>query len=143
MESRTLRRLIQFGIGVGGYQGVVRVPRRVFQILLPEAPTPERCVECFHLDRTRLEFIAERKVRRRLDRRWQRRDHWSRFAGASSPTNSTPDWLSPDGFVRAAHEWRLRWPPRRCGDRPQREATPPRLASLPRFRHGMARLMPG
>ena len=40
------------------------MPRRVFQILLPEAPTPERCLEAYHLDRTRLELIAERKVRR-------------------------------------------------------------------------------
>jgi hypothetical protein len=44
---------------------VVRVSRRVFQILLPEAPTPERCLEAYHLHRTRLELIAERKVRRR------------------------------------------------------------------------------
>jgi hypothetical protein len=46
-------------------EGVVRVSRRVFQILLPEAPTPERCLEAYHLHRTRLELIAERKVRRR------------------------------------------------------------------------------
>jgi hypothetical protein len=52
-------------IGVGEYEGVVRVSRRVFQILLPEAPTPERCLEAYHLYRTRLELIAERKVRRR------------------------------------------------------------------------------
>jgi hypothetical protein len=37
----------------------------VFQILLPEAPTPERCLEAYYLHRTRLELIAERKVRRR------------------------------------------------------------------------------
>jgi hypothetical protein len=43
----------------------VRVSRRVFQILLPEAPTPERCLEAYYLHRTRLELIAERKVRRR------------------------------------------------------------------------------
>jgi hypothetical protein len=43
----------------------LRVSRRVFQILLPEAPTPERCLEAYHLHRTRLELIAERKVRRR------------------------------------------------------------------------------
>jgi len=35
----------------------------VFQILLPETPTPERCLEAYHLHRTRLELIAERKVR--------------------------------------------------------------------------------
>jgi hypothetical protein len=56
--------VVEFGIGVGEYEGVVRVSRRVFQILLPEAPTPERCLEAYHLLRTRLELIAERKVRR-------------------------------------------------------------------------------
>jgi hypothetical protein len=35
--------VVEFGIGVGEYEGVVRVSRGVFQILLPEAPTPERC----------------------------------------------------------------------------------------------------
>ena len=59
------RSVVEFGIGVGEYEGVVRVSRRVFQIQLPEAPTPERCLEAYHLHRTRLEFIAERKVRRR------------------------------------------------------------------------------
>jgi hypothetical protein len=31
------RSVVEFGIGVGEYEGVVRVPRRVFQILLPQA----------------------------------------------------------------------------------------------------------
>jgi Protein of unknown function (DUF1488) len=59
------RSVVEFSIGVGEYEGVVRVSRRVFQILLPEAPTPERCLEAYHLHRTRLELIAERKVRQR------------------------------------------------------------------------------
>jgi len=59
------RNTVEFGIGVGEYEGVVRVSRRVFQILLLEALTPERCLEAYHLHRTRLELIAERKVRRR------------------------------------------------------------------------------
>ena len=59
------RNAVEFGIGVGEYEGVVRVSRRVFQILLPEAPTPERCLEAYHLHRTRLELIAEQKLRRR------------------------------------------------------------------------------
>jgi hypothetical protein len=59
------RNTVEFGIGVGEYEGVVRISRRVFQILLPEPPTPERCLEAYHLHRTRLELIAERKVRRR------------------------------------------------------------------------------
>jgi hypothetical protein len=59
------RSVVEFGIGVGEYDGVVRVSRRVFQNLLPGAPSPERCLETYHLHRTRLELIAERKVRRR------------------------------------------------------------------------------
>ena len=59
------RNTVEFGIGVAEYEGVVRVSRRVFQILLSERPTPERCLECFHLNRTRLELIGERKLRRR------------------------------------------------------------------------------
>ena len=59
------RSAVEFGIGVGEYEGVVRVGRRVFQALLGQAPTPERCLEAYHLHRTRLELIAERKVRRR------------------------------------------------------------------------------
>ena len=44
---------------------MVGVPRRVFQRLLPERPTPERCVEAYLLQRTQFESIAERKLRRR------------------------------------------------------------------------------
>jgi hypothetical protein len=42
------------------------VPRRVLQRLLPERPTPERCVEAYYLQRTRFERVAERKLRWRL-----------------------------------------------------------------------------
>ena len=56
---------VEFGVETGEYQGVVRVPRRVFQRLLPDRPTPERCVEAYYLQRTRFESIAERKLRRR------------------------------------------------------------------------------
>jgi hypothetical protein len=56
---------VEFGVEIGEYHGVVRVPRRVFQRLLPERPTPERCVEAYYLQRTRFESIAERKLRRR------------------------------------------------------------------------------
>jgi hypothetical protein len=59
------RNTVEFGIGVGEYDGAVRVSRRVFQILLPEDRTPERCLEAYHMHRTRLELIAERKVRRK------------------------------------------------------------------------------
>ena len=59
------RQAVEFGVEIGEYRGVVRVPRRVFQRLLPERPTPERCVEAYYLQRTRFESIAERKLRRR------------------------------------------------------------------------------
>jgi hypothetical protein len=59
------RPAVEFSIGVGEYEGVVSVGRRVFQALLDQSPTPERCVEAYYVHRTRLELIAERKVRRR------------------------------------------------------------------------------
>jgi len=59
------RQAVEFGVEIGEYRGVVRVPRRVFQRLLPQRPTPERCLEAYYLQRTRFERIAERKLRRR------------------------------------------------------------------------------
>ena len=59
------RQAVEFGVEIGDYQGVVRVPRRVFQRVLPERSTPERCVEAYYLQRTRFESIAERKLHRR------------------------------------------------------------------------------
>jgi hypothetical protein len=56
---------VEFGVSVGEFEGVVRVPRRTFQHMLPERPSPEKCIEAYHLNRTRLERIAERKLRRR------------------------------------------------------------------------------
>ena len=59
------RQAVEFGVEIGEYHGVVRLPRRVFQRLLPERPTPERCVEAYYLQRTCFERVAERKLRRR------------------------------------------------------------------------------
>src|SRR5258705_10200898 len=55
------RQAVEFGIGIGEYEGVARVPRWVFQRLLDGAVTPERCLEAYHLQRTRF----ERKLRNR------------------------------------------------------------------------------
>ena len=55
---------VEFGVEIGEYRGMVRVPRRVFQRLLPERPTPERCIEAYYLQRIRFERITERKLRR-------------------------------------------------------------------------------
>ena len=63
--GNTERQAAEFGVEIGKYRGVVRVPRRVFQRLLPERPSPERCVEAYSLQRTRFESMAERKLRRR------------------------------------------------------------------------------
>ena len=35
------RQSVEFGVEIGEYWGVIRVPRRVFQRLLPERPTPD------------------------------------------------------------------------------------------------------
>lgn len=59
------RQAVEFGVGVGEYDGVVRVPRQVFRRFLDGAVTPGRCVEAYHLQRTRFERIAERKLRNR------------------------------------------------------------------------------
>jgi hypothetical protein len=59
------RQAVEFGVAIGEYAGVVRLPRRVFQRLVPDRPTPERCLAAYHLQRTRFEQIAERKLRRR------------------------------------------------------------------------------
>jgi hypothetical protein len=56
---------VEFSVILGEYECTVAVSRRVFQHLLDQSPTPERCMEAFHLQRTRFELIVERKLRRR------------------------------------------------------------------------------
>jgi hypothetical protein len=56
---------VEFSVVLGPYEGTVRIGRRVFQGLLDQRPTLEACVEAYHLQRTRFEMIAERKLRRR------------------------------------------------------------------------------
>ena len=99
------RAVVEFGIGVGEYDGVVRVSRRVFQILLSEALTPERCLEAYHLHRTRLELIAERKVRRRQltdDGNVEITGAAQRPPGSSS--QRTPCWRKGDSNCRSRRE---------------------------------------
>jgi Protein of unknown function (DUF1488) len=59
------REAVEFSVILRPYEGTVRIGRRVFQRLLDQSPTPERCVEAFYLQRTRFELIVERKIRRR------------------------------------------------------------------------------
>lgn len=58
-------RAVEFGVAIGEYRGVVRVPRRVFQGLLQYAVTPQSCIEAFHLHRSEFERAAEIKLRAR------------------------------------------------------------------------------
>src|SRR6266567_6238906 len=59
------REAVEFSVILDPYEGTVRIARRVFQRLLDQSPTPERCVEAYYLQRTRFEMIVERKLRRR------------------------------------------------------------------------------
>ena len=59
------RETVEFTVILGPYEGTARIGRRVFQALLDQRPTPERCIEAYHLQRTRFELIVERKLRRR------------------------------------------------------------------------------
>src|SRR5215204_7731483 len=57
------RDAVEFGVSVGEYEGLVSVPRQVFRRFIDGSVTPERCIEAYHLQRTRFERIAERKLR--------------------------------------------------------------------------------
>src|SRR5712691_12296713 len=59
------REAVEFSVILRPYEGIARIARRVFQRLLDQSPTPERCMEAFHIQRTRFELIVERKLRRR------------------------------------------------------------------------------
>src|SRR5947209_915825 len=85
---------VAFGIAIGEYEGVVRVYRRAFQFLLGESPTPDRCLEAYYLHRTRLERMAERKIRRRQLWRRQHRDHGPRSPRTRAPSAHGTDRLS-------------------------------------------------
>src|SRR5579884_3606709 len=43
------RECVEFSVILRPYEGTVRVPKRVFQGLLNQSPTPERCMEAFHV----------------------------------------------------------------------------------------------
>jgi hypothetical protein len=75
------RQAVEFGVEIGEYSGVVRVPRRVFQRLLPERPTPERASRRITSSEHGSRASPSRKLRRRqVDRGWERRDQRARLA---------------------------------------------------------------
>ena len=59
------RQTVEFGVGIGEYEGVVRIPRQAFRRFIDGRMTPERCLEAYYLHRTDFERIAERKLRNR------------------------------------------------------------------------------
>jgi hypothetical protein len=59
------RQVVEFSVGIGEYEGVARIPRELFRRLIDGAITPERCLEAYHLQRTRFELAVERKLRNR------------------------------------------------------------------------------
>jgi hypothetical protein len=61
----TERQAVEFGVEIGECRGVVRVPRRVFQRLLPERPTPSAVSRRTTSSGPGFESIAQRKLRRR------------------------------------------------------------------------------
>ena len=56
---------VEFSVAVGGYEGTVRAPTELFARLLGAQATPEKCLETYHLQRTRFERAVEAKLRRR------------------------------------------------------------------------------
>lgn len=56
---------VEFGVAIGEYRGVVRVPRRTFQRLLTGPVTPRSCLEAFYFNRSAFERAAETKFRAR------------------------------------------------------------------------------
>jgi hypothetical protein len=56
---------VEFSVAVGGYEGTVRASAVLFTRLLGAPATPEKCLETYHLQRTRFERAVEAKLRRR------------------------------------------------------------------------------
>jgi hypothetical protein len=56
---------VEFSVSLGEYEGMVRVPKVVFRRLLGQSVSPEKCLEAYHLHRTRFERAVEAKVRLR------------------------------------------------------------------------------
>jgi hypothetical protein len=59
------REAVAFSVELGEYRGTCFVPRRVFHDLIGQRPSPEECLQRFHLGRTEFERIVERKLEAR------------------------------------------------------------------------------
>ena len=61
----TAEQAVEFTVQLGGYEGKIYVGLRVFHDLVGHRPSPDECVQWFHLNRTVFERITEAKVRAR------------------------------------------------------------------------------
>ena len=76
------REAVEFGVGIGEYEGVVRVSRHVFRRFIDGAVTPERCLEAYQLQRTSFRGYRRAQIApAAADRGRQCRDHRARFVG--------------------------------------------------------------
>ena len=57
-----VREAVTFSVELGDYRGTCVVPRRVFHDLIGRRPSPEECVQHFHLQRTEFERVVEHKI---------------------------------------------------------------------------------
>ena len=73
------------------------MPRRVFSGSYPSGPSPSGAVKGYHLQRTRIESIAERKLRRRLTE-----DGNVEISGRACDRCQEPPFgsRSPNGLIR-------------------------------------------
>ena len=80
-RGASVERGAAFGVEIGAYRGVIRVPRRAFQRPLSERPTPERCVEAY--------YLQQHPVRghRRAEATAAPVDRGSRSAGGARPSD--------------------------------------------------------
>jgi hypothetical protein len=94
---------VEFSVVLGPYEGTVRVPKRSFQGLLDQSPTPQRCLEAFHLQRVRFELNRRTQAASAAAYRgWECRDHRTGSARTDAACRSRK-------LVRLC--LRLEWPP--------------------------------
>jgi uncharacterized protein DUF1488 len=56
---------VEFSVAIGAYEGTVRAPAELFRRLLRGPATPEKCLDAYHLQRTRFERAVAAKLKRK------------------------------------------------------------------------------
>jgi hypothetical protein len=100
---------VEFGVDICEYGGAVWVPRRVFQRLMPERPTRERCVEAYYSNGTGLRASPSGNYAATVNRGREYRDQRARLKpqvgdrAASQGSVSNP----PEATIRGLHRTSL------------------------------------